>query len=238
MQTLKEFYLIEGVYDRGTFKAIFMAGAPGAGKDTVMHKATGGHGFTEINSDVAFEHIMKKRGLSSLMPPEEEKERNVVRSKAKDTTKKKESLNVGGRKPLIINGTGDDHQKIAKIKSHLESLGYETHMLMVGASNTVSKQRNVARGQAGGRTVPEAIRQEKWDSVAASRPHLQKMFGANYKEYDNSHDERTASPEVIAKKRKELDSLHKHYGKVIAKPPTHPKAVEWIHSELAKKKRT
>jgi hypothetical protein len=56
--------LNEGVHDKGIFRAVFMAGSPGSGKDYVMHKALAGHGLREINSDVAFEHAMRKNGLN------------------------------------------------------------------------------------------------------------------------------------------------------------------------------
>jgi predicted ABC-type ATPase len=239
MLTVKSFIqLTEGVNDKGIFKAVFMAGAPGSGKDTIMQKALGGHGYTEINSDQAFEHLMKKRNLSPLMPDEEEGPRNVARERAKDITSTKEHLQINGRKPIIINGTGHDTAKLGKIKKHLESMGYETHMLMVHASNTASQERNVLRGKRGGRTIPDSVRLQRWDSVQAARPALQGMFGDRYHEYDNSHDESKASPELLKQKQKELDKLHKHFGKVLNKAPTHPKAIEWIQSEKEKAKRS
>lgn len=239
MKTVKEFLqLTEGVNDKGIFKAVFMAGAPGSGKDTIMNKALAGHGYTEINSDQAFEHLLKKRNLSPLMPDEEAGPRDAARERAKDITKTKEHLQIQGRKPIIINGTGHDTAKVAKIKNHLESLGYETHMLMVHASNTASQERNVARGKGGGRSIPDSVRQQRWDSVQAARPALQKMFGDKYHEYDNSHDMAKSSPELLKSKQKELDNLHKHFGKVLNKAPTHPKALEWIQTEKQKAKRT
>ena len=37
--------------------------------------------------------------------------------------------------------------------------------MLVNTADEVSKQRNIERGQRGGRTVPENIRKEKWDAV-------------------------------------------------------------------------
>jgi hypothetical protein len=62
---------------------------------------------------------------------------------------------------IIINGTGDDADKIKKIKERLEQIGYDTHMVVVNTADEVSKQRNIERGQRGGRTVPEKIRKQK-----------------------------------------------------------------------------
>ena len=55
--------LIEGVHDKGIFKAVFLAGGPGSGKDYVLDNTLAGHGLTEINSDKALEFLMDKEGL-------------------------------------------------------------------------------------------------------------------------------------------------------------------------------
>ena len=103
-------------------------------------------------------------------------------------------------------------EKIKKIKERLEELGYETSMLMVNTADEVSKQRNIERGQRGGRTVPEEIRKEKWDSVQKSRPEHAKMFGDNYMKFYNSEDLRNATPEVVKSKTKELQDIYKNVG--------------------------
>ena len=50
-----EEYLTEGVHDKGIFKAVFLAGGPGSGKDYILDNTLSGHGLTEINSDKALE---------------------------------------------------------------------------------------------------------------------------------------------------------------------------------------
>ncbi len=47
----------EGVYDRGIFKAFFLAGGPGSGKSFVTQKVTSGLSLKVINSDSAFEWV-------------------------------------------------------------------------------------------------------------------------------------------------------------------------------------
>ena len=54
--------LIEGVYDPNIFKAFFLAGGPGSGKSFVVRRATGGLGLKIVNSDTAFEKLLKKSG--------------------------------------------------------------------------------------------------------------------------------------------------------------------------------
>ena len=60
--------LIEGVHDQAIFKAVFLAGGPGSGKDYVLDNTLEGHGLTEINSDKALEFLMDKQGLDKTMP--------------------------------------------------------------------------------------------------------------------------------------------------------------------------
>lgn len=236
MLNFKEFTILhEGVYDKGIFRAVFMAGSPGSGKDYVMHKTLGGHGLREINSDVAFEHSMKKQGLNPKMPDSEQSQRDLLRAKAKDTTNLKKKLSEQGRNGVIINGTGDDHEKIKKIKDHLESLGYQTHMIFVHTDNDTSRNRNIMRGKEGGREVPEKVRQEKWTAVHNAKNKYKDLFGSNFHEVDNSIDIRKSTKEERANHLQNLDRLHKHFGKVVASKQHTPEAQKWIDTELKKR---
>ena len=227
--------LVEGVHDQAIFKAVFLAGGPGSGKDYVLDNTLAGHGLTEINSDKALEFLMDKNDLDKTMPSSEAEKRDVIRGKAKSMTELRQKLALLGRNGLIINGTGDDAEKIRKIKDQLEEIGYDTSMLMVNTADEVSKQRNIERGQRGGRTVPEEIRKEKWDSVQASRPELAKMFGDKYMEIDNSEDLRQAPPEVVKAKKDEMMNLYKTIKDFVTSPPSNPAAEMWVAHELDKK---
>ena len=232
---LFEHQLCEGVHDKGIFKAVFLSGGPGSGKDYVLDNTLSGHGLTEINSDKALEYLMDKENLDLRMPESETEARNLVRGRAKNVTELKQRLALLGRNGLIINGTGDDYEKVEKIKKRLEDLGYETSMVTVNTADEVSKQRNIERGQRGGRTVPEDIRKEKWDGVQANRDKFAKLFGNNYHEFDNSEDLRKADPEVKAAKEKEMLDIFKKIREFTTTPAKHPKAQTWIANELNKK---
>jgi len=232
---LHEDILREGVHDKSIFKAYFLGGGPGSGKDYVLSNTLDGHGLVEINSDKALEYLMDKEGLDKKMPDNEEAQRNVVRKRAKNVTELRQRLALHGRNGVIINGTGDDPEKYLDIKKRLEALGYDTHMIMVNTADEVSKARNIERGQRGGRTVPENIRSEKWQAVQDARPQLAKMFRDKYIEFDNSEDLRTAAPEVVDAKKKELESIYKYVQKTSGQPPKHELAKGWIATELGKK---
>jgi len=220
------YHLYEGVHDKGIFKAVFLVGGPGSGKDYVLKKTLDGHGLTEINSDKALEHLSGKDSSDK---------KDKVRSKAKDITEVKQKLAFDGRNGLIINGTGDDYEKIADIKKRLDAIGYESSMIMVNTADDVSANRNVERGQNGGRAVPENVRKQKWQAVQESRPKLAKLFGDNYVEFDNSEDLRQSPPETVKAKTEEMDEIFKQIQKFIGKPPKNEAAQDWVTGELSKK---
>jgi len=229
-------YLSEGVHDASIFKAVFLAGAPGSGKDFVLKKALEGHGFTEINSDKALEHLMAKASLDKKMPEHEQERRNVVRDRAKSMTELRQRLAIHGRNGLIINSTGASHVKLKKLKDMLSELGYDNKMIFVDASDNVSRNRNVERGQRGGRMIPEKIRSEKWREAQDARVKFAELFGGeHYHEFNNDEDLRhNTDPEVHSQKSAELDGLHKTVRKFAQTPVKSAQAQQWIHTNMGK----
>ncbi len=127
--------LQEGLYDPNIFKAFFMAGGPGSGKSYVVKKSTGGTGLKIVNSDEAFERLLKQAGLSLKMPDNETIARDKIRDKAKALTDKRKGNYIEGRLGLIIYGTGKDYNKITykndiKISKTYFGLGFDLHKLV------------------------------------------------------------------------------------------------------------
>lgn len=240
--------LTEGINDPGKLKAIFLAGGPGSGKDFVMNSVLQGEGLREINSDTAFEFLMKKHGLDMEMPDEEKVERDIVRGRAKGMTKEKERLSLAGRLGLIINGTADDIEKIKTVKKALEADGYETMMVFVNTSNEVSRQRNIDRGKMGGRKVPdgtdkngtpdgsEDIRSEKWQLAQQNIGELQKVFGNNnFAVIDNSTDIRKADDATKAKVQADFSRVRRMAQQFVRAENKNPAAKKWIEGEAEKR---
>lgn len=231
-------HLNEGINDPSIFKAVFLFGGPGSGKDFILSKVLLGHGLVEINSDVAFEYLLKKHNLSLKMPDTEKVERDLIRGKSKQTTALKQDLTIKGRLGIIINGTGDDIEKTQRIKKMLEALGYDTMGIFVNTRNEVSQQRNVERGIRGGRTVPEEIRQEKWSEVQKAIPSTKKIFGEmNFIEFDNSEDLRRASKDVVKSKTEQLQKIFKKVREFTQKQPSSPLAHKWMDEQKRKNSR-
>ena len=234
MKTFNE--LQEGVYDPNILKAFFLAGGPGSGKSYVVSRTTGGLGLKIVNSDDAFERLLKKANMSLKIPspsaggkkdfdPEKDKEYKSymgVRDKAKEITKKQQSNYVEGRLGLIIDGTGKDYEKISKQARDLQQLGYDIHMVFVNTSLDTALERNKNRP----RSVPESLVIKSWKEVQANIGKFSQLFKRNFVVVDNNDTEE----DIMTPVYKQIMSLAKakvtnHLGK------------KWIANELAKKKR-
>ena len=75
----------EGVYDPGTFKAVFLMGGPGSGKSTVVKKlGLTALGLKMVNTDKAFETGLKKAGLGLDLRNMGADLRDPIRKRKKD----------------------------------------------------------------------------------------------------------------------------------------------------------
>ena len=220
MKTFHE--LQEGLYDPNIFKAFFLAGGPGSGKSYVAAKATGGSGLKSVNSDDAFEHMLKQAGLSLKMPPEETEPRDVVRDKSKGITTRMADNFIEGRLGLIIDGTGRDADKILSQKARLDELGYDTYMIFVNTSLDVALQRNAERA----RSVAEPIVVKSWKDVQANIGKFSNIFRQGFIVVDNNN----AGEDVFKEVWKRVKGL-------LRKKVTNTRAKNWMAMELAKKQR-
>ena len=221
-----EQFLKEGVYDPNIFKAVFMAGGPGSGKSFIAGKTTGGLGLKIINSDNAFERILKKEGLSLKMPGPEtiEKHWNEPRAKAKRVTASKKGHAIEGRLGIIIDGTGHEYGKVAKQAAILNQIGYETSMVFVNTSLEVALYRNEKRA----RSVQPNIVKQSWQDVQNNMGKFQQYFGpANFFIVDNNGFEEDM-----------LGISTKQIRRAISKPVKNVIAQAWIENEMKKKRRT
>ncbi len=221
-----EQFIKEGVYDPNIFKAVFMAGGPGSGKSFIAGKTTGGLGLKVINSDNAFERILKKEGLSLKMPGPEtiEKDWNVPRAKAKRVTAAKKGHAIEGRLGIIVDGTGHEYGKVAKQAAILNQIGYETSMVFVNTSLEVALHRNEQRA----RSVQPNIVKQSWQDVQNNMGKFQNYFGAaNFFIVDNNGFEEDM-----------LEISIKHIRRAISKPVKNIVASAWIANEMKKKRRT
>lgn len=201
-----------GVHDPNILKAIFLAGGPGSGKSFVASSLFGVPpgstylvnsmtGLKVVNSDPTFEYLLTRVqkqypfdvfDLASLAASGDPEKLQVYhyltesaegpRSIAKRVKQKQAAIWEQGRLGLVIDGTGDDFEKIQKEKLRLDKLGYDTYMVFVNTSLPVALARNKKRK----RKVAEDIAVNIWNDCQRNLGLYQNLFGSNFRVIDNS----------------------------------------------------
>ena len=231
MKTWNE--LQEGVYAPNIFKAFFLAGGPGSGKSYVVKRTGAMFGMRIVNSDDAFETLIKKAGMNMDMRNYSDKDlvkRDKVRAIAKRVTKTRmgdiktgKGGYIEGRLGMIIDGTGKNYDRIQGQMRDLQKLGYENHMIFVNTSIDVALQRNEERP----RKLPEAIVISSWKDVQKNIGKFQNLFRQNFIIIDNNDPNKPPHIEV-----------YKRVKQLANKKVTNGIAKAWIAKELELKKRT
>src|SRR5210317_595844 len=233
--------LHEGVNDPGIFKAIFLAGGPGSGK-TYIAKGLFGiperinvsqTGMKMVNSDKELKFLLNKYGFGTdldSLPDEvfanltgDGPQASGLRKFAKDLTAERRRLYQNGRLGMIIDGTGDDYQKIAREKAELEEIGYQTYMIFVNTTLEVALQRNEQRD----RVLPASIVSASHKEVNQNIGAFQGLFGSgNFMIVDNNQYQ----SEAEAKKRFKM-LVKQGLSTFLKKPITSKKAQSWIRKQ-------
>ena len=245
MMSIKESILaqmiIEGVDDPGILKCVFMAGGPGSGKsftameifgiDKKLKSSFSATGLKNVNSDAAFEAGLKKHGIDPKDLAKIEKENaelwdkitktpGGIRDRAKQLTQKQKAFYEAGRLGMIIDGTGHRYNKIAKLKKHAESLGYDCYMVFVNTSLKVAQERNKQRE----RILPDDLLAKSWQDVQNNLGKFQNLFGSHFRIVDNT---------VYKPISKEVQ---KAVNKFVRKPIYNRIGRKWIENAKALKK--
>lgn len=150
-------------YSRGLYKAIFVTGGPGSGKDVVIREAIAESRAVELNSVQAYNYIADKLKLSEKT--------NDYRREA-----------IRNRSPLIINCPADDIDNISYIKEELEELGYSSLMIFVDTTDMSSKERNLKLSKI----MTESIRHDKWMKSQNNKKKYNKCF-EQFIEFENNN---------------------------------------------------
>ena len=148
--------------DKGLFKAVFITGGPGSGKDIVIREAIPYAKMVEMNSVQIYEYLMDKVKLGQ-----------------KSNDLRRESIRQ--RLPLIVNGPADDVNRMTRIKEELEELGYSTMMVFVNTTNEISKDRNEKLTK----TILESVRHDKWQQSQKNKEVYSEKFN-NFICFDNN----------------------------------------------------
>jgi predicted RNA binding protein YcfA (HicA-like mRNA interferase family) len=184
-----------GLYDPYILKAVFLGGGPGSGKSYAVNSLFGLDkglaiststqlGLKLVNSDPYFEYYLHEIGVSpkdlAILSPEDyaavTEGAGSPRGRAKTVKNKFAQLWEQARLGLILDGTGDDYNKIRKQKKHLENLGYDTALVFVNTSLDVALQRNRKRA----RSLPDELVEDIWQLCQQNLEVYADLFGDNF----------------------------------------------------------
>jgi predicted ABC-type ATPase len=160
--------------------AIFLAGAPGAGKSTILRQTVPNwQQFAMLNVDDDYEELLKQAGIGLDLKNLDASGRSAaakLMSVARKSFDAKYEKLMADRRDIIIDGTAESVKPVQKKKAELEELGYRTIMLFVMASPMTSIERNIKRGLEGGRALKSQIVFRTWQGVVANVEEYRNMF--------------------------------------------------------------
>lgn len=141
------------------FKALFVVGGPGSGKDFIVNTILGESNLLEISLDKLSKAVNEQENLSEL----------------------------NNYPSLIVNGNADNLSKVVIAKKVLETMGYDTAMVYVYTSDEESKARNDERISRGAKTFNEEVRHEKYSNSIKNLHNYVAMFDQS-NVFDNTFD--------------------------------------------------
>lgn len=219
-------YIDEGVEDPAIFKAVFLAGGAGSGKSFIVGK-TGlpSMGYKVVNSDDAFELLLKKENIPMTPDGIFSVKGQELRGRAKKLTGKKQLRYMNGRLGLVIDGTGRDIAKMKVARNNLEIAGYDTAMIFVNTDLPTALKRNRERA----RTLPDAEVTKMWNTIQNNIGAFQTIFGKeNMLIVDNSEGKDY---------QKETLRAYKDIRKFTNAPISNPKHKKFLDRMVMRKKR-
>ena len=212
--------LTEGPRDPAIFKAIFMAGGPGAGKSYVVSNlGLPALGFRKDDPDIMYQYFINRAGHDlNTFDVGSDYGQSMRKSASSLTDKRTEVGFLKNRLGVVFDGTGKNFEKIRDAKKKMEELGYETMMVFVNADLPTALERNQNRP----RKVPEDMVKSFWNNVQNNIGKFQSLFGQNFIIIDNSS----------STEKNDIDSMINQTYKKISRwsktPPRSPIAKKWI----------
>lgn len=213
--------LLEGVYDRFIFKAIFVVGGPGSGKTYIIRKLIAPHGFRHSDVDKIVELLSRKRGIALHDVDYDEGEYRDIHQTSIPLMKTRLSQYIMGRLPLAIDTTGRSYSSVIKLKNHLEDIGYDCGMLVVNTDLETAQRRNATRE----RRIRPSVVAELHRQVRDNLGRFQNLFGQeNFFIVDSSEEF-------------DFEDLWKRIKKWASRPVQNPEAIRWIEHNIKVKQR-
>ena len=167
-------------------KAVILAGAPGAGKSSIVGDILSGMGLTTLNIDDDFIKNLKDADVSLDLKNADAEGRSKA-AKAMQAAMKsyQERLaqEIEQRKNIVIDGTAASYKKTEELKNNLESAGYEVFMVYVYSSLEKSLRKNedrFERSKGEDRSLMPFIVMQTWSGVTKNFIPYLNLFGENF----------------------------------------------------------
>lgn len=107
---------------------------------------------------------------------------------------KKKALDLAQEQhDFVVDGTGGGYSNIANLNKKYKEFGYDTGMIFVHVELETSLQRNLARGERGGRTLRDNTIKQNWENVHKNEQPYRELFGENFFYIDAENLEQSLS---------------------------------------------
>ena len=189
MQLLKEV--------QGKPVAILLAGAPGAGKGSVLRDLDLS-GLKTLNLDDTIAALSKTDGFTLNQKAADAEDRSKFMKAMAAATKKLKGeqipQTIANGESFILDGTSASKNQTIKLTNELKEAGYEVMMLYVYTDLETSLKRNQERFEKSGgedrSLLPGAVL-STWKGVTQNFNDYQDLFGSNFISVANTGEDET-----------------------------------------------
>lgn len=189
MQLLKEV--------QGQPVAILLAGAPGAGKGSVLADLDLS-GLKTLNLDDTIVALSKTDGFTLNQKAADAEDRSKFMKAMAQATKKLKGEQIpqaiANKESFILDGTSASKNQTIKLVNELKEAGYEVMMLYVYTDLETSLKRNQERFEKSGgedRSLLPGSVLSAWKGVTQNFEDYQNLFGDNFVSVANTGDSET-----------------------------------------------
>jgi cytidylate kinase len=171
---------------QGAPKAIILAGAPGAGKSSVIDDVIRDLGLKVMNIDDFFIKNLRDAGISlDLKMADAEGRSGAARAMQAAQKEYQDALaqEIGSRENIVIDGTAASYKKTESLKNTLEVAGYDVMMVFVYSSLEKSLKKNEDRFERSAgedRSLMPGIVMQTWANVTKNFIPYLNLFGQNF----------------------------------------------------------
>ena len=171
---------------QGKPKALILAGAPGAGKGSILGDLDLS-GLKTFNLDDTIAALSKQDGFTLNQKDTDSENRSKFMKAMAQATKKLKSEDIpqaiANRESFILDGTSASKNQTVKLVDQLEQAGYDVLMLYVYTDLETSLKRNQERFEKSGgedRSLMPGAVVSTWNSVTKNFDTYKEMFGNNF----------------------------------------------------------